>query len=179
MKTGPRLAALFALLVSWLNSRLDSLVVAMKAVLNVETYLHCSQDLRGTQHGLWPGLSPNLHLHVVTEELEPLQSSFLSHSSELRCTHQIQSASQRRHCFWASMAQRLESLWTAWHDRASELQVARMNFSAGSNPVQQAAQLEHALASALAHAEPCGDRSATFRLPHGCLPRSRRWSQNP
>src|SRR2546421_659650 len=27
----------------------------MKAVLNVETYLHCSQDLRGTQHGLWPG----------------------------------------------------------------------------------------------------------------------------
>src|SRR6267378_3804337 len=62
MKTGPRLAALFALLVSWLNSRLDSLVVAMKAVLNVETYLHCSQDLRGTQHGLWPGLSPNLHL---------------------------------------------------------------------------------------------------------------------
>src|SRR2546421_3368140 len=55
MKTGPRLAALFALLVSWLNSRLDSLVVAMKAVLNVETYLHCSQDLRGTQHGLWPG----------------------------------------------------------------------------------------------------------------------------
>src|SRR2546430_5559791 len=55
MKTGPRLAALFALLVSWLNSRLDSLVVAMKGVLNVETYLHCSQDLRGTQHGLWPG----------------------------------------------------------------------------------------------------------------------------
>ena len=70
IKTGPRLAALFALLVSWLNSRLDSLVVAMKAVLNVETYLHCSQDLRGTQHGLWPGLSPNLHLHVVTEELD-------------------------------------------------------------------------------------------------------------
>src|ERR1700674_894659 len=34
----------------------------MKAVFNVETYLHCSQDLRGTQHGLWPGLSPNLHL---------------------------------------------------------------------------------------------------------------------
>src|SRR6266478_4921263 len=34
----------------------------MKAVLNVETYLHCSQDLKGTQHGLWPGLSPNLHL---------------------------------------------------------------------------------------------------------------------
>jgi len=51
------------------------------------------------------------------------------------------------------MAQRLESLWTAWHDCASELQVAPMNFSAGSNPVQQAAQLEQALASALAHAK--------------------------
>src|ERR1700680_3248282 len=37
----------------------------MKAVLNVETYLHCSQDSIGTQHGLWPGgpgLSPSLHL---------------------------------------------------------------------------------------------------------------------
>ena len=31
--------------------RLDSLVEAMKAVLNVETYLHCSRDLSGTQHG--------------------------------------------------------------------------------------------------------------------------------
>ena len=36
--------------------------MAMKAVLNVETYLHCSYDLRGTQHRLWPGLSPNPHL---------------------------------------------------------------------------------------------------------------------
>jgi len=30
----------------------------MKAVLNVETYLHCSQDSRDTQHGLWPGGKP-------------------------------------------------------------------------------------------------------------------------
>jgi hypothetical protein len=41
--------------------------------------------------------------------------------------------------------QRLESLWTTWNDRASELQVAPMNFSTGSNPIQQAAQLEQAL----------------------------------
>ncbi len=40
----------------------------MKAVLNVETYLHCSQDLRGTQHRLWPGLSPNLpFIYRITE----------------------------------------------------------------------------------------------------------------
>jgi len=67
-KTGPRLAALFALLVSRLNSRLDSLLVATKAVLNVETYLRCSQDLRGTQHGLWPGLSPTF-IYRITEGL--------------------------------------------------------------------------------------------------------------
>src|SRR5436190_22251513 len=83
MKTGPRLAALFALLVSWLNSRLDSLVVAMKAVLNVETYLHCSQDLRGTQHGLWRGLLPNLHLHVMTEDRDRrIRPSYPSSPSE-------------------------------------------------------------------------------------------------
>jgi len=34
----------------------------MKAVLNVETYLHYSQDSRGTLPGLWPGLLRNLHL---------------------------------------------------------------------------------------------------------------------
>ena len=28
--------------------------MAIKSVLNVETYLHCSQDLRGTQRGLRP-----------------------------------------------------------------------------------------------------------------------------
>jgi hypothetical protein len=66
--------------------------------------------------------------------------------------------------------QRLESLWTAWHDRASELQVAPMNFSAGSNPVQQAAQLERALASALAHAKNWKLSTAEIdRLRSGCL----------
>ena len=68
------------------------------------------------------------------------------------------------------MAQRLESLWTAWHDCASELQVAPMNFSAGSNPVQQAAQLEQALASALAHAKNLKLSPAEIdRLRSGCL----------
>lgn len=66
--------------------------------------------------------------------------------------------------------QRLEYLWTAWHDRASELQVAPMNFSAGSNPVQQAAQLEQALASALAHAKNWKlSPSEIDRLRSGCL----------
>jgi hypothetical protein len=66
--------------------------------------------------------------------------------------------------------QRLESLWAAWHDRASELQVAPMNFSAGSNPGQQAAQLEQALASALAHAKNWKLSPAEIdRLRSGCL----------
>ena len=66
--------------------------------------------------------------------------------------------------------QRLESLWTAWHDRASELQVAAMNFSASANPVQQANQLEQALASALAHAKNWKLSPAEIdRLCSGCL----------
>jgi hypothetical protein len=66
--------------------------------------------------------------------------------------------------------QRLESLWAAWHDRASELQVAPMNFGAGSNPGQQAAQLEQALAPALAHAKNWKLSPAEIdRLRSGCL----------
>jgi len=66
--------------------------------------------------------------------------------------------------------QRLESLWTAWHDRASELQVAAMNFSASANPAQQANQLEQALASALAHAKNWKLSPAEIdRLRSGCL----------
>ena len=66
--------------------------------------------------------------------------------------------------------QHLESLWTTWHDRGSELQVAPMIFSAGSNPAQQAAQLEQALASALAHARNWKLSPAeTDRLLSGCL----------
>jgi hypothetical protein len=66
--------------------------------------------------------------------------------------------------------QRLESLWTAWHDRASELQVATMNFSASANPAQQANQLEQALASALAHAKNWKLSPAEIdQLRSGCL----------
>jgi hypothetical protein len=66
--------------------------------------------------------------------------------------------------------QHLEFFWTTWHDRASELQVAPMNFGAGSNPAQQAAQLEQALASALVHAKNWKLGSAeTDRLRSGCL----------
>jgi hypothetical protein len=66
--------------------------------------------------------------------------------------------------------QRLESLWAAWHDRASELQVATMNFSASANPAQQANQLEQALASALARARNWKLSPAQIdRLRSGCL----------
>jgi hypothetical protein len=66
--------------------------------------------------------------------------------------------------------QRLESLWAAWHDRASELQVSPMNFSTGANAAQQAAQLEQALASALAHAKNWKLSPAEIdRLRSGCL----------
>jgi hypothetical protein len=66
--------------------------------------------------------------------------------------------------------QRLESLWAAWHDRASELQVATMNFSASANPAQQANQLEQALASALARAKNWKLSPAQIdRLRSGCL----------
>ena len=66
--------------------------------------------------------------------------------------------------------QRLESLRTAWHDRASELQVATMNFSASANLAQQANQLEQALASALAHAKNWKLSPAEIdQLRSGCL----------
>jgi hypothetical protein len=66
--------------------------------------------------------------------------------------------------------QRLESLWIAWHDRASELQVVTMNFSASANPAQQANQLEQALASAIAHAKNWQLSPAEIdRLRSGCL----------
>lgn len=66
--------------------------------------------------------------------------------------------------------QRLESMWTAWHDRASELQTGSLNFNAGATSVQQASQLEQALASALAHAKNWRLSAAeTDRLRSGCL----------
>jgi len=74
-----------------------------------------------------------LHAVRYSDELLPL----VSHRAEVT---KIQSPSHRRPCFWASTVllpartflARLESLWTAWHDRASELQVATMNFSASA-----------------------------------------------
>jgi hypothetical protein len=66
--------------------------------------------------------------------------------------------------------QRLESLWTAWHDRSWELQGAAMNFSASASPAQQANQLEQALTSALLHAKNWKLSPAEMdRLRSGCL----------
>lgn len=66
--------------------------------------------------------------------------------------------------------QRLESLWNAWHERASELQGAAMNFSPGASAPQQASQLEQALASALGHARNWKLSAGEIdRLRSGCL----------
>jgi hypothetical protein len=66
--------------------------------------------------------------------------------------------------------QRLESLWISWHDRAAELRNVTLNFSAGANTPQQAAQLEEALASALASAKNWKLTPAEMdRLRSGCL----------
>jgi hypothetical protein len=61
MKTGPFLAARFALLVSWLNSRLDNLVTPISLTPpNVATWLHFSRLMVESQDGCRPrgGMGP-------------------------------------------------------------------------------------------------------------------------
>ncbi len=113
----------------------------------------------------------SLHAVRYSDELLPLISHALKSPNPIAVTqaalflgeHGLPSSED---LLW----QRLESLWTAWHDRASELQVATMNFSASANPAQQANQLEQALASALAHAKNWKLSPAEIdRLRSGCL----------
>ena len=113
----------------------------------------------------------SLHAVRYSDELLPVISKALNSPNPITVT---QAALFLGEHGWPSCQdlpwQRLESLWTAWHDRASELQVAPMNFSAGTNPVQQAAQLEQAVASALAHAKNWKLSTAEIdRLRSGCL----------
>ena len=61
--------------------------------------------------------------------------------------------------------------------RYNELQRERKSRSAGK-PIGAGACLRTCTCEKL-ETEPCGDRSATFRLPYGCLPRSRRRPQSP
>ena len=113
----------------------------------------------------------SLHAVRYSEDLLPIVSKAVNSPNAITVTqaalflgeHGLPSSEE---LLW----QRLEVLWSAWHDRASELQVAPMNFSAGAKPAQQAAQLEQALASALAHAKNW-KLSATEidRLRLGCI----------
>jgi len=113
----------------------------------------------------------SLHAVRYSDELLPVISKALNSPNPITVTQAALFLGEHGSPSWQDLLwQRLESLWTAWHDRASELQVAPMNFSAGSNPVQQAAQLEQALASALAHAKNWKLSQAEIdRLRSGCL----------
>ena len=113
----------------------------------------------------------SLHAVRYSDELLPVVSKALNSPNPITVTQAALFLGEHgspscQDLLW----QHLEFLWTTWHDRASELQVAPMNFSAGSNPAQQAAQLEQALASALAHAKNWKLSPAGIdRLRSGCL----------
>jgi hypothetical protein len=117
------------------------------------------------------GVLRSLHAVRYSDELLPVASKALNSPNPITVTQAALFLGEHgspscQDLLW----QHLESLWTTWHDRASELQVAPMNFSAGSNPAQQAAQLEQALASALAHAKNWKLSPAEIdRLLSGCL----------
>jgi hypothetical protein len=113
----------------------------------------------------------SLHAVRYSDELLPVVSKGLNSPNQIAVTQAAlflgeHGTSSSEDLLW----QRLESLWNAWHDRASELQVATMNFSANANPALQANQLEQALASALAHAKNWKLSPAEIdRLRSGCL----------
>ena len=113
----------------------------------------------------------SLHAVRYSDELLPFVSQALKSPNPITVTHPAlflgeHGSPSSQDLLW----QRLESLWTAWHDRASELQIATMNFSAGANPAQQANQLEQALASPPAHAKNWKLSPAEIdRLRSGCL----------
>jgi hypothetical protein len=113
----------------------------------------------------------SLHAVRYSDELLPLVSQALKSPNPITVTQAAlflgeHGSPSSEDLLW----QRLESLWTAWHDRASELQVATINFSASANRAQQANQLEQALASALAHAKNWKLSPAEIdRLRSGCL----------
>jgi hypothetical protein len=113
----------------------------------------------------------SLHAVRYSDELLPIVSQALNSPNPITVTQAALFLGEHgspsiQDLLW----QRLESLWNAWHDRTSELQVATMNFSASANPAQRANQLEQALASALAHAKNWKLSPAEIdRLRSGCL----------
>lgn len=113
----------------------------------------------------------SLHAVRYSDELLPIVSQALSSPNPITVTQAAlflgeHGSPSSQDLLW----QRLEFLWNAWHDRASELQVATMNFSGSAKPAQQANQMEQALASALAHAKNWKLSPAeSNRLRSGCL----------
>ena len=113
----------------------------------------------------------SLHAVRYSDELLPIVSQALNSPNPITVTQAAlflgeHGSPSSQDLLW----QHLESLWTAWHDRALELKVATMNFSASANPAQQANQLEQALASALAHAKNWKLSPVEIdRLRSGCL----------
>ncbi len=113
----------------------------------------------------------SLHAIRYSDELLPIASKALNSPNASTVTQAAlflgeHGSPSSQDLLW----QRLESLWTAWRDRGAELQVAPMNFSTDSNPARQAAQLEQALASALAHAKNWQLSPAEIdQLRSGCL----------
>lgn len=132
---------------------------------------HLSSELLDRKDDCGGQVLRSLHAVRYSDELLPIVTKALNSPNPITVTQAAlflgeDGAPSSQDLLW----QRLESLWTAWHDRASELQVAPMNFSAGANPAQQAAQLEQALASALAHARNWKLSPAEInRLRSGCL----------
>jgi hypothetical protein len=113
----------------------------------------------------------SLHAVRYSDELLPIASKALNSPNPITVTQAALFLGEHgspscRDLLW----QQLQSLWATWQDRASELQVAPMNFSAGSNTAQQVAQLEQALASAITHARNWKLNPAEIdRLRSGCL----------
>lgn len=132
---------------------------------------HLSSELWGRKDDCGGQVLRSLHGVRYSDELLPIVTQALNSPNPITVTQAAlflgeHGSPSSQDLLW----QRLESLWTAWHDRAAELQVAPMNFSTGSNPAQQAAHLEQALASALAHAKNWKLSPAEIdQLRSGCL----------
>src|SRR6266850_1871034 len=93
-----------------------------------------SSELWDRKDGCGGQLLRSLHAVRNSDELLPLVSQVLKSPNPITVTQAAlflgeHGSPSSEDLLW----QRLESLWTAWHDRASELQVAAMNFSASAN----------------------------------------------
>ena len=130
-----------------------------------------SSELLGRKDDCGGQVIRSLHAVRYSDELLPIVSAAMNSPNPITVSQAAlflgeHGSPSSQNLLW----QRLEFLWTTWHDRASELQVAPMSFSASAKPAQEANQLEQALASALAHARNWKLGPAEInRLRSGCL----------